>query len=248
MKPELRLSLTGNLLVLEVLQASARIERRGSITAATLHAQLEQAFEALTTNHALALKGAELKVQLGLSHARLGLMVVTDSAANSLTSGVCESYSHAWVKQMLHLDPAGQVIRWELLDASRKLLISCIDRGIFEALKLFAAKHGLRFVSCRSAALASVAEERQQPAAADLTVVLTEPGGIDDRRSACVQIFRLSGMQIAASWRGWLPPSSGVNGQDESLEGAIRRFQARYSAQPGDAFTRLHWPSVTASL
>ena len=228
----------------------ACIDVAGAITPASLPAMLDQALVSLKTIYPTPLAGVDFEAQLGLSHARLGLLVLADTQATSPTSSACEAYTQAWVKQMWHLEPATQIIRWEVLDDAQKLLISCIDRSIFDSLDGFSRQHGMRFVGCKPAALCALnsPEQRGQgnlPAAsAGMTLVWTETGK-NARRTSNVQLLRFKGAQLASIWRGWVPPPI-ADSSDEALEGALRRFQAHHQAQAGDALRRLHWPATSA--
>jgi len=196
------------------------------------------------------LAGVGFEVQLGLSHARLGLLTLADTQAASPSSSACDAYTQAWVKQMWHLDPATQVIRWEVLDDAQKLLISCIDRPVFDLLEAFSRRHGLRFVSCKPAVLCALDSPTQQgpdsqPTALEgMTLVWTEAGA-NAKRTSNVQLLRFKGAQLASIWRGWVPPPM-ADSTDDALEGALRRFQAHHLAQAGDGLRCLHWPAISA--
>src|SRR5438105_775243 len=220
MKPKLTLSLATGQMVLEVVHAPAgrmrrlldavlparkahvpagtqpaltRVALSGAMGAANLRPRLEQAMVQLKTRHHRAVTGLDLEVQLGLEHARIGLMVLEDVAATALTAGARETYAQAWAAQMLHLDAATQIVRWQILADPHKLLISCVDRGVFETLSAFAGQHGLRFASCRPAVLYAIAAQRDATAesepTAGLTVLWTESGA-DAARSNSVQLLR----------------------------------------------------------
>jgi hypothetical protein len=275
MKPRLLLSLTGAQLVLEVAQSAAdsglpgllrslpffgaakgsavqqepaaRVRLAGESSQFVLRARLEEALLQLEARCDNSLRGLNFDVQLGLDHARIGLMTLEGMTATALTAEARESYAQAWVAQMLHLDPEAQIIRWQVLADAHKLLVSCVDRRVFDTVNAFAIQHGLRFASCRPAILSAVGarQARARRAAAlprALTVVWTEAGA-DAERSPSVQLLRFEGSQLWSTWRGWIPRSSLRGGNDTMLEGALRRFQTRHMAQAEDAVTHLHWPA-----
>ena len=221
-------------------EVAARAALSGTFTADVLRPQLEQAMEQLQAVHSGPLSGLDLEVQLGLDHARIGLMMLGDVSATALSSDARETYARAWVKQMLHLDPETQLVRWQILADAHKLLISCVDRRVFEVLSDFALQHRLRFASCRPAVLSAVSPEREAPAG--LTVVWTEAGA-GASRSGSVQLLRFEGNQLSSAWRGWAPCAS-ADGNDDALEGAVRRFHARNNASAAEIVRRLHWPST----
>lgn len=276
MKLKLALSLTGGHLVLELQrpataggvpgllrsllpvgrsrsgsaphEVAARVELAASISHEMLRSRIEQALSEVRATYSGSLGGLDLEVQLGLDHAQIGVMVLEAISATSLASSTCEAYTRAWVQQMLHLDPETQVIRWQILADARKLLISCIDRHVFDALNDASLQHGLRFVSCRPAVLSAVSEARKVAeddlaARRALTIAWTEAAA-GASRSSSVQLLRFEGKQVSSSWRGWLPSPSRTDVSDNTLEGAIRRFQAQNLAEAGEAVKRLHWPSL----
>ena len=266
MKPRLALSLTGARLVLEVLQPAAapgirsllqqllpsssapsgtgrphevmaRVELTARMTKDAARSRIEQALSDLRATYPASLGGLNLEVQLGLDHAQIGVMVLEDVSATSLASSTCEAYTRAWVQQMLHLDPDTQVVRWQILADTRKLLISCIDRRVFEALDDACQQHGLRFVSCRPAVLSALSG----PATPDGLIIVWTEATAGAARSSAVQLMHLGGKQVSSTWRGWLPPPSGSDGPDHELEGAIRRFQAHHAANGAESVNRVHW-------
>lgn len=227
-------------------QVVARAALSGSIPL-DLRSRLKQAMADLISSYDGRLNGLQFEVRLGLDHARIGLMVLEDVAATALSGGTREAYAQAWVKQMLHLDPDTQVIRWQVMADARKLLISCVDRPVFETLRDLALEHRLRFVSCRPAVLSAIGAQQEVKAASKasrgLTVVWTE-AGVDAVRSQSVQLLRFEGARLSSAWRGWVPSSPDSNGGDEALEGATHRFLAHNLAQPDDAVSHVHWPSI----
>ena len=218
----------------------ARATLTRTLSADALRPQLDQAMAQLQTSHDGPLGGLDLEVQLGLDHARIGLMMLGEVSATALSADAREAYAQAWVKQMLHLDPATQMIRWQILADAHMLLISCVDRRVFEVLSDFALQHRLRFASCRPAVLSAVSSERE--ATADLTVVWTE-AGTGPLRSGSVQLLRFEGGQLSSTWRGWAPCPA-ADGADDALEGAVRRFHARNNASATENVKRMQWPST----
>jgi hypothetical protein len=265
MKPKLALSLASNRLVLELVRPTpgplrrqlaallpgrgaptkaelrlslAKVAFAGELGIAQLNSRLELAIAELHVKHADPLAGLHLEVQLGLEHAHIGLTELQDVVATSLPASTREAYAQAWVTQMLHLDPATQIIRSQSLADAHKMLISCVDRAVFDVLQAFSQRHGLRFASCRPAVLSLLtgprgAGNQSENALAALTVVWTEPG-TETARGNCIQLL----------WRGWAPLVT--EGPDAALEGALQRFQARHAAETGDVVKHLHWPSVVS--
>ncbi|MBA2673400.1 hypothetical protein [Ramlibacter sp.] len=222
----------------------AHIEVPMAAQQAALSTLLEQAAAKLKTRHVPGLGGLRLEVQLGLEHAHLGLMVLQDGDAKSLPASARESYAQAWVRQMLHIAPETQVIRWQVSPDGRQLLVSCVDRNVFAALEEFAGKHGLRFASCRPAVLSAAAAGRNT--GDPITVVWTEAGR-DAQRLGSVQLLRFSHGQLTGSWRGWIPVvPGGAQNDDAALEAAIRRFRAGEAAPHPDAVQRIHWPDTAS--
>ncbi len=225
----------------------ARVDVSESMTAASLPAVLESALISLKTMYAPSVNGLNLEVHLGLSHTRLGLLFLADANTSSVTASVGDAYTKAWVGQMWNVDPATQVIRWQVLGNKQKLLISCVDRQVFDGLDAFSRQHGLRFASCKPALLTALNNHEQQIEASNTstmgaaTLVWTEASSTA-RRSGLVQLLRYEGAQLQALWRGWLTPPESMEGPDDALEGAIRRFMACHQARPGDFLRHQHWP------
>jgi len=261
-KPKLALSLTGTRLALEVLRPTAgrgvlglmrllmsdgnaasdgahevlaRIEQALPSGQNAPRPMIEQALSDLKATYSGSLHGLNLEVRLGLDHAQIGVMVLEGVSATSLASSTCDVYTRAWVKQMLHLDPETQVIRWQILVDPHKLLVSCIEQRVFEALNDACQQHGLRFVSCRPAVLSALSDPTT---AQGLTIAWTEAIA-GAARSNVVQLMRFERKQVSSTWRGWLPSPSGSDDLDNELEGAIRRFQAHHAAAAGEAVNRL---------
>jgi hypothetical protein len=271
MKAKLALSLTGNQVLLEFMPAPkgallklmraawpwAKAETipkprtpvtftlSADFTGPEFQSNLDEAVARLEIGEGPLPSGLELEVQLGLTHAHIGLMVLDDVAATALTAATRETFAQAWVARMLHLDPARQIVRWQILADPRKLLISCVDRNLFEALGEFAQRRRYRFSSCRPALLSTIAAQRQNESASALTIVWTEPG-TSAARSSSVQLLRFENRQLTATWRGWAPLV--VEGVDSALEGALRRFGARHSAQADETVKRLHWPALSTGM
>jgi hypothetical protein len=213
-----------------------------------LPALLDLAAARLRSRLASDLRGLPLEVQLGLEHAHFGLLALEDGGAGAPRAAMRDTYAQAWVRQMLHLDPAAQVVRWQVSPDGRKLLISCVDRQVFDALQAFSDAQGLRFVSCRPAVLSAVSAVRAPAAAGDargLTVVWTEAGR-HAARFGSVQLLRFEQGLLSATWRGWVPAAACAGLEpDEALAAAVRRFGAR-AATPGIT-QHVHWPSAPAS-
>jgi hypothetical protein len=227
-------------------QPVARLELGGPIDQERLGAQLEQAFSGLQRTCQRSLGGAQLQVQLGLGHARIGLIELTDVSAGTRAGGNLETYAQAWVRQMLHLDPSRYIIRHQVIGNGDRLLVSCIERWLYDVLADFCKQQGLRFASCRPAVLSVVAPNRglprQSKAPVPKTIVWTEVATAA-ARSSRVQLLGFDGAHLVSSWRGWIP-AAGEGHPDSALEGAIRRFQAACKI-PGDAVVRrIHWPPM----
>jgi hypothetical protein len=272
MKPELVLSLTGTHLVLQAPGAGAAAGSLGSLLARlgrrrrgdvsrqapprmvlpvseapeALRYQLQDALDSLRAQHQVQLARLNLRVRLGLAYAHVGVMTLTGESTGAPNFATCKSYTDAWVKQMLHLEPGTQVIRWQVLEGARKLLISCVDRHVLQMLKDVCGVHGLRFVSCRPAVLDAMTTRQdvaqRHLAAGGATLAWIEPGN-GAQRASTVQLLGFDGRQVVSAWRGWLPPPApGAEGADDQLEGAIRRFQFFNASNADDKILRLHWP------
>lgn len=235
--------------VIALPERAARIDLSVQMTAGSLDNALEQAWEGLRKIHAASLDGSNFEVHLGLTHTRLGLLFLADAHLASITSRVGDAYTQAWVGQMWNIDPASQIIRWQMLENRQKLLISCVDRQLFEGLEAFSRRHSIRFASCKPALLTALNEvDRQSDIAGDsatgaTTLIWTE-ASITARRSSVVQLLRYEGAQLQALWRGWVTPPTSSDGPDDALQGAIRRFLACHQSLPGEVLRYRHWPSL----
>jgi hypothetical protein len=186
------------------------------------------------------LHGLAFEVRLGLDFARVGLMTVEGLVGTSSGDAAMQSYVDAWVRHMLRLEPGSQVTRWQLLADRRNLLISCIDRGVFDALQALATRQGMRLTSCRPAMLSMAPGGAGRNAAG--TLVFTEPGR-QSHRSSLVQMMQFDRGQLVRTWRGWLPfamPSA----IDTPLDSAVRRFNATPAGTPGFPVEHVHWPVI----
>jgi hypothetical protein len=225
----------------------ARVEVSGKIAAGTLAPILGQALSGLQSLHAEPLAGMPLEVQLGLDHARIGLVDLSGVMPNALSAKQCQTYAHAWVAQMLHLDPSATVIRWELLEHSRKLLVSCVDRQVVDSVTEFSLQTGLRFSSCRPAVLSVLNRyQARNESALDRTLVWIEASA-GGGRSPKIQLLRQQGRHLAALWRGWVPEARPGGGKDEALDEAVGRFQRVNTAGSAAAIEHLAWPVPAAA-
>jgi hypothetical protein len=224
----------------------ARADLTASITPDTLVSVLEQALTTLRTTYKAPLRQCSLEVHLGLAHVRLGLMVLTDPHTAAPAPSVCETYTKAWVREMWDIDPAHQVLRWQLLEDAQRVLISSVDRRIYDHLDGFTRKHGMRFVSCKPALLSTLKTYMQQVGSPTpsiskgMTLVWTEAAP-NARRANNVQLLHYENAQIQSLWRGWLPPPTTIDGADGALNGAIRRFQAYCKIPIADTVQYYHW-------
>lgn len=227
----------------------ARVVLVGPMDAGNVVASLGRALADLQALHGKALKGMPMDVQLGLDHARIGLVDLSGVSPAALTAGNCDAYAQAWVAQMLHLDASTPIVRWALHELPQKLLVSCVGRQIVDALANSCAQSGLKFSSCRPAMLSALKRQTRDPRAepaADLTLVWTEvdaQGG----RSGGVQFLRWHNKHLSALWRGWVPRSPSEGGNDLALEEAITRFERANPARSGGSVDRVVWPSPAAA-
>jgi hypothetical protein len=214
----------------------------------TLSTALEQAWATAVAKHRQASKKADLSVQLGLAHARLGLVPLVQDGGTHLTKEAIDSYTQAWVGQMWSLDPATQIIRWEASEAGEQVLISCIDRGVYEELESFAHRHSLRFLSCTPAVLHEVhlaapeprgKSSAEQQSAQGVITVWTEPSSTG-QRTPLVQLIHHLDSQPQALWRGWLPKQESSDAPDDALQGALRRFMAANKVPSNTAVKWVH--------
>jgi hypothetical protein len=191
-------------------------------------------------------RGAIFEALLGQEHARIGLLPVDGSTQELLNGKEGIAFVHAWVKQRLHLDPATQVVRWNVLPHGRSALVTCIPALLLEMLTEFSAQARLRFVSCKPAITKLIndldgdASRKGQPGAA--TIVCTE-GFEAERRASTIQCLRFEGRHLTSTWRGWVP-GSGPAGADTPMQGAVRRFQLAASPQDSEPVMHWHWPTA----
>lgn len=237
------------------LERVARVEHFAQITPDSLPSALEHVWALLRntySTHSASAGGSGFEVHLGLAHTRLGLLFLANTGAKSLTSNALDAYTKAWVRQMWDIDPTTQVITWQALDDKKRLLISCVDRQVFDGLTAFSHQHKLQFVSCKPALLTALRkyDGEQKTAASNVsetgatTLVWTEASSIATR-SSVVQLLRYEGAHLQALWRGWLTPPIAADDPDDVLDGAIRRFLVSNNAQPGDTLRHHHWPALT---
>ncbi|WP_143762912.1 hypothetical protein [Ramlibacter tataouinensis] len=174
----------------------------------------------------------ELAVQVGLTHSRLGLM--RTSMAVAATDR--DEYVRAWIRQMWSIDPASQITRWAKVGRDQDLLVSGVDRAVFECIDAFASRTGMRFVSCRPAALSMLEMHGSSATSNDQLFVWTEPAH-NAPRTELVMLTHGRGDHLRAVWRGWIPASE----RDEALAGAVARFAAAHAITPDVAIHQVHW-------
>lgn len=228
----------------------ARVDVSLQSAAGSLDNALEHAWGELKIAHTDSLNGADLEVHLGLAHARLGLLLLADAHTTTITSDLGEVYAKAWVGQMWGIDPASQIIRWQVLEDKQKLLVSCVDRQVFEGLEAFSRRHSIQFVSCKPALLTAMSEYVRQnddakSSATGATTLIWTEASTTARRSNVVQLLRYEGGQLQALWRGWLTAPTSLDGTDDALQGAVRRFLAYHQGLPGDVVRHQHWPNLS---
>lgn len=215
---------------------------------------LETAWSTLQKKRAQAHQRLELSVQLGLAHARLGLLQLGEENSVPTKAVAIDSYAKAWIQQMWSVDPATQIIRWDRVGNGSSILISCINRSIFDDLQAFSRRHGLRFVSCRPAVLNALESlnpsVRKSKAATEssgeITIIWTESSS-SAKRASLVQLLHCTGIQPKALWRGWLPTPAPSDEPDEALRGAIRRFVAANRLTANTPLEFMHWTQSTPS-
>jgi hypothetical protein len=203
---------------------------------------LEQAWSSLRKQVPAGLDAADFLVQLGLTHARLGLLHQVQDGHPATAAAVIERYVRAWVQQMWRLDPASLIVRWQRLGHGPTLLISCIDFAVYSLLEAFTQRHRLRFVSCKPAVLSALelSPSATGSGAAPRILVWTEPSAVA-ARSPLVQLIHCAHAQPHALWRGWLPARDQATTSDEALQGAIRRFCAAYAPDTHVPLVLRHW-------
>lgn len=251
MRDQLSLALTGEVLTLTLSQAerprvwSARLRSLLNRAPSQVHSDgaraanklvitrpvgqlsvtLEEAWTTLKKQGTQASSALDFSVQLGLAHARLGLLSLPEESGMPARPVALDAYVQAWVRQMWGMDPASQIIRWDRLEHESGILMSCIDRSVYDELETFTQRHGLRFVSCKPAVLSAL--ELSAPTgesdAASSVIIWTEPSAAA-RRSPLVQLLHCHGSQPKALWRGWLPAPDAIDESDNDLHGALRRF------------------------
>jgi hypothetical protein len=263
MRDQLLLGISGDTLSLHWVQAQrpqgwlSRISRRAlrmaptkplhhavslplSLSLGQLGDKLDQAWTSLQKQIPPGSRRADLSVQLGLAHARLGLLHLNQDSSMGAESAIVNGYVLAWIRQMWGVDPATQIVRWERMENGRDVLISSIDRSIYAELEEFARRHVLRFVSCKPALLDAL-ESRPAPMSdAPYILVWTEPSATAPR-SPLVQLLQCTGPQARTLWRGWLPVSEHGEAPDKALQGAIRRFGAAYLSKMNAPVVFRHW-------
>lgn len=204
--------------------------------------KLEEAWTGLQKQLPQGSRRADLSVQLGLAHARLGLMHLNQDSSVGAESAVVNGYVLAWMRQMWNVDPATQIVRWERMENGREVLISSIDRSIYAELEEFAKRHALRFISCKPALLDALESRSASASSSDAPYILvwTEPSA-NAPRSPLVQLLQCTGPQARTLWRGWLPISEDAQVPDTALQGAIRRFGAAYLSKMDAPVVFRHW-------
>lgn len=263
MRDQLYLGISGDALSMHWVQAQrpqswlSRLSHRGShiATATPLHPavslsltfsigqlgdKLDQAWTSLQKQMPLGSRRADLSVQLGLAHARLGLMHLNQDSSVGAGSAVVNGYVLAWMRQMWDVNPTTQIVRWERMENGRDVLISSIDRSIYTELEEFAKRHALRFVSCKPALLDALESRPASSSDAPYILVWTEPSATAPR-SPLVQLLQCTGPQARTLWRGWLPLSEHAEAPDTALQGAIRRFGASYLSKVDAPVVFRHW-------
>lgn len=273
MRHKLVLSLTGDRLILELVSSEtaglgpvlrglfqrgmpvggnwspvARVDLVVQAVVGNLLPSLGQALSELQAQHGGTLAGMPLEVQLGLDHAQIGLVDLSGVSPGALAAKNCDAYAHAWVAQMLHMDPSTALIRWELFEHAQKLLVSCVGRHVVDVLTDFSAHSDLRFSSCRPAVLSALVSYRTRDVRAEpllaRDLAWTEVRA-DGRRSSKVQLVRLQGRHLSALWRGWVPQT--LSNEDVALDGAIGRFQRINSPESDVPVERIVWPAPAAT-
>lgn len=223
-------------------------------TPATMNARA--AFDPSPGSLSLALQGAlaqlreaaglseervRLEAQLGLAHAAFGFLRLGDTDARTLPFEIQQTYVHAWIRGVLHLDPSAQLVRWQVQVAGKSLLVSCVSRNTFETLQAFCSDHRMTFASCLPAALDFARAQRNRDAA---TIVWTE--GLEGAREGRVQMLRFDDRGLCATWRGWIPPSP-HGGSEEEVRAAARRFEACHGGEGTGPHIHLCWPACALS-
>lgn len=213
---------------------------------------LEEAWQRLNPTDGVALQVGDMEVELGATHSRLGLMHLANAGAGAANRHPKNVMASAWVRQIWNIDPATQVMRWRAFGIdSTKLLVSCIDRQVFNDLEGFARQHGLRFTSCLPAlskafpCIGVPDHPTSQLSGINGTLVWTEASDTLPR-APLVQLVRLEGGQPQAFWRGWLAPPLSSDTTDVALQGAVRRFHAFCKLPPAEPVRTHRWPETSA--
>lgn len=203
---------------------------------------MEQAWSGLRELVGADMGTAAFSAQLGLSHARLGLLHLGQDGQSAMAAAVIDSYVRVWIQQMWRVDPASQIVRWERVAKTPKLLISSIDLRVYSLLEAFTQRHRLRFISCKPAVLSApeLAAASSESSDASRLVVWTEPSATAVR-SPLVQLMHCKNGQTVALWRGWVPAQEQENSSDTALDGAVRRFCAAYAPDQKTALVARHW-------
>lgn len=202
--------------------------------------KLDQAWTSLQGQISQGSRRKDLSVQLGLTHARLGLMHLNQDNSMGAESAVVNGYVLAWIRQMWGVDPATQIVRWERMENGRDVLISSIDRSVYTEVEGFVKRHALRFVSCKPALLDALEARSDTMSDAPYILVWTEPSA-NAPRSPLVQLLQCTGPQASALWRGWIPTSEETHTTDTTLHGAIRRFGAAHLSKMDAPVVFKHW-------
>jgi hypothetical protein len=225
-----------------------RVEVAWADVSGSLATALDHAWTTLNSVSRSTLKGAACEATLGLSFSRVGVLALATDSQAVLNAKTGEALAAAWVGHHWAVHPSSQVIRWQGLDKDQKLLVSCIDRPVFEQLDEFTRQQGLRFTRCTPALMTGIkafASRRHltdpaQPA--HRILAWTEAAGTT-RRSNPVQLLRFKGHQLEAVWRGWLTAPLSLTTPDLELDGAIQRFCIHHKAPQGEPVSRQHWPT-----
>lgn len=167
--------------------------------------------------------GADLAVEFGLRHTRIGLVPQPPAGAGRDS---LEAYIRAWTAQMWNLDASAYVLRWDSA-GSGGLLASLLDQSMVDCLQAFAGRRSLRLVSCKPAILGVLASTARHATAAGTVLQWTEPatGGA---RASTIQLAYLREGELLALWRGWVPPPA-EGEPDRPLEEATERFRAAHN-------------------
>lgn len=183
--------------------------------------------------------GADLAVEFGLRHTRVGLVPPPPESAGR--DGL-EAYIRAWTAQMWNIDASAYVLRWDA--GGKGLLASLLDQSMVDLLQAFADRRSLRLVSCKPAILGVLASAARLATAAGTVLQWTEPAASAARASA-VQLAYLCEGELLALWRGWVPPPE-TGAPDRPLEQATERFRAAHNVPVTAAVRWEHWEANQA--